>query len=174
MIINSPIIGAGGGGAMIKSIQSGNTSMTGSSTTVTISSVDRSKSFLTFSWRGSAGGSDLGERGMVRGFISSNTQLSFARFSSSDEISDIRYFVIEFESGVNVQHKTVTVSGTTADVSINAVNIDKSFIIGNYYGYNNPSTILTSFQFTSNTNVRAQRNNSAGNSWCAFSVVEFL
>lgn len=78
----------------IKSIQRGSLSMSGKTTaSVTITSVDTTKSFLIFS--NNAGTTDI-THAFVRGNIASSTNLSFTRTSSDTNDTSVEWQVTEF------------------------------------------------------------------------------
>ncbi len=95
------------------------------STTVSIATVDPSKSFLVFGVNGSA----VNPRDIqVSGQISGSASLSFARAGTAGSLS-VHWYVAEFRSGVKVQRGTLQLpSGSkSATVSIAAVDLSKSF-----------------------------------------------
>jgi hypothetical protein len=93
---------SGGGGGGIKSVQRGTvtTDFNNTSTNVTISAVDLSKSFLVFS---SATGSDADNnyRSNLRGRLTTTTNINFYRYAvntnSSLSYCFIAWEVIEYE-----------------------------------------------------------------------------
>ena len=110
---------------VLDSIQSGTTVLAGgsTSTTATISSVDMSRAFLTFSIRGN----DTSPENMsVGGRLSNATTVAFDRIGTSGDVT-IEWSVVEFTTGVTVQRGTVTPGGSTTNVAIAAVDLTKSF-----------------------------------------------
>src|SRR2546426_7577535 len=104
-----------------------------SSLDVTITSVDTTKSFLTFGLR--FDGSDSGDT-QVSGKILDATTLRFQRDLSSSGPSapaiTIEWYVAEFPSGVSVQRGSQTMTASTLNVPISAVNLAQSFPLVTY------------------------------------------
>ena len=164
--------------AVLKSVQSGTATIANgsSSTTGTITSVDTTKSFLVF-------GASLASNvtadplyGQVTGQITNATTLTFARNSTTGDIT-IKWYVAEFTSGVTVQRGNTSMQGVaTANVSLTTVNTAKSFPIvsfrtaGATYGTND----FVGAQVTSSTNLQLSLD-SAGdtNSQVEWQVVEY-
>ncbi|MBD3253418.1 hypothetical protein GF386_06805, partial [Candidatus Pacearchaeota archaeon] len=118
-------------GAAVKNVQKGSESFSGGSTDVTISQVNVSSSFLVFSYTVSNSGTRP-DNSLVRGAITSPTNIHFERAATGGTI-DLFWYVVEFESGVEVQNGTETsVSSSTTNVGINAVNISSSFPITSF------------------------------------------
>jgi hypothetical protein len=111
------------------SVQSGTAASAANGTvTVTISSVDPSKSFLLFSTRHN---SNRPVGSMVRGRIATSTSLEFVRVT--DEASPvtiaIQWYVVQYDCGVSVQRGQVTQSTTTINVPITAVaSVNQAFV----------------------------------------------
>ena len=101
--------------AAIKLHQTGTHSLTGSSGTETITAVDRTKSFLVFSTRIDSARPD---EQVVSGQLTADTTITFVRTSSTGTV-EIRWFVVEFSSGVSVQRG----SHTWSDPLPNAVTL---------------------------------------------------
>ena len=116
-------------GAVLKGVQSGTATSTGNGTvTVNITSVDTSKAFLIFQTRHS---SNRPGGFMLRGRIASSTTLEFTRVTPESSTINIQWYVVEYLSGVKVQHGTVS-QGTqaTINVPITAVSaISQAFIL---------------------------------------------
>ncbi len=135
--------------------QAGTTTMAGTSTTVTLPTTlaDMSKSILVFS--STLDNADP-RNYQVGGEITNTTTLTFERSSGTGTVS-ISWEVIEFESGVFVQRgSSVVPLSTNVDISIECVDLDKSFAI--VYGRNDGTTLgnddgLTA-NLTSSTNLR--------------------
>ncbi len=67
--------------------------------------------------------------GAVRIRLTSTTNITIDR-QDGNGIIDLRVFTVEFDTGVDVQHGTVTLtSGTSIDQSITSIDTSKSFII---------------------------------------------
>jgi hypothetical protein len=112
--------------AAVKSRQTGTATSTGNGTvTVTISAVDKARSFLVFHTRHNLNRPVT----QVRGRIATNTTLEFARVTDEASSVTIRWFVIEYACGVNVQHGSTTVTATTTNVAITSVAaLDQAFV----------------------------------------------
>jgi hypothetical protein len=119
--------------ATIKAIQTGTVTLNDAATaTATITAVDLSKSILYFNLYNSTGNPN---QGLFRGSISSTTQLLFQAGNSFDatEYAYIRYWVVEFSSGVTVQRGLVNnIYSVAQSVSITSVNTSKTFVL-NYF-----------------------------------------
>jgi hypothetical protein len=128
MILNSPIIGAGGG-ATIKSIQSGNflipaLSFSG---TDTITEVDLTKSFLIYSMASDETADDRWEGWFCKATFLNSTTIKFERYDDNMD-TNVSWFVIEFESGVKTQRFSVSGTGSV-DQTITEVDLTKSFLL---------------------------------------------
>jgi hypothetical protein len=112
--------------AAVKSRQVGTATSTGNGVvTVTISTVDRTRSFLIFHTRHNLNRPVT----QVRGRIASSTTLEFERVTDEASTVNIRWYVVEFACGVNVQHGSTTVSATTTNVAITPVAaVDQAFV----------------------------------------------
>lgn len=145
--------------ARVSGVQKGSTTSTAIGTkTVTISAVDTTKSFLTFTVR-SAGNEPEDSR--VLGSLASSTTLTFQRNgdNASPPTITIEWSVVTYSCGVSVQRGTVAQNGTTTiDVPITAVDTTASFVLGTSvpdttaltYGGND----LVAYELTSSTNLR--------------------
>ena len=182
------IIGTLGAGGFVKNVQYGTASMANgvNSLNVTITAVDRSKSYLVFSYTNSlADGVLSGDRTWkTLGRLSSNTNIEFSRAAlSSNGITYISWFVIEFEIGLQVQYGYATIAyGTTeTNISISTVDRSKTFVIitehaHEYEAY--PSKARHQAILTSDTNLQLKRlagdTHSNANHYVAWQVIEFL
>lgn len=114
--------------AVLKTIQSGTLNLTGTSDTVTITSVDTTKAFLLFSTRFA----EPSPGTLVSGQVTNGTTLTFTRASSTGTV-DIQWYVVEFTSGVSVQRGSHTLDSTEPDdVTITSVDLAKSFPVMSY------------------------------------------
>lgn len=122
---------AGGGGAVIKSVQRGFVSIPSRSTSidVSINPLDTSKSFLTFTYSVSGTSSDTPNNSMCSGVISGSNKLTFSRFSAPTSTVDIEWEVVEYISGAVVQIGSSAFTGVSLSVPISRVNLDKSFLL---------------------------------------------
>ena len=81
-------------GGSIKTVQRGSVSLSDYTTrTVTISSVDTSKSFVVFSMSGLV----ADQTAWIRGYLNSSTELVFTRYSSSSNSCTVAWEVVEYE-----------------------------------------------------------------------------
>jgi hypothetical protein len=165
-------------GTRIKSVQSGTaTNMVNGVTTVNISPVNMSKSFLIFNTRHSSNrpvGSEISGR------IATPSSLEFVRVT--DQIPpnpiDIQWYVVEYDSGVRVQRGQVFETSSTIDVSINPIAlIDQAFVtwsktpgLGDqFWNYDDPIV----GELTSQTNLQFRISSSSVAHIIWWQVVEF-
>lgn len=127
-------------GAVIKSVQSGLTTITITGRSVDINAVSLDKSFLIFSTSG--GGGDPREHA-VHGSLSyyaSENSSDRLRFENSYDTSPrdilISWMVVEFEKGVSVQHGKYNMPSDSEEetISISPVDVNKSFVIASSSG----------------------------------------
>lgn len=164
--------------ALISSVQTGTTTIAVNGTvTVTISSVDTTKSFLVFQTR-----HDLNRpvASDIRGRIASSTTLEFARVT--DEATPvtvtIRWYVLSFSSGVNVQRGEFTQSAATTDITITAVAaVNQAFVTWSKTPASTDQT--TNYddpvvgELTSTTNLQFRINTANASHMVWWQVVEF-
>ena len=112
-----------GGGT---TVLSGTTTLGSGVTTqnVTIPAVDLSRSVLFFNVRGP---NNQPQRGMVRGNLTSSTNIQFNRNTSDSTVITIQWYVAEFESGVSVQRASGVDENAASNFAIGAVDLAKSF-----------------------------------------------
>ena len=117
--------------ASVKSVQTGTTSISGPTNTVTVSitSVDTAKSFLVFQTRHN---SNRPVASYLSGRLATATSLEFVKVSDESAgagVVNIRWYVVEFEGGVRVQRGEVSQSATTINVGITAVaSLSQAFV----------------------------------------------
>lgn len=170
--------GAGASGAAtVSSVQSGTASSTANGTlTVTITSVDTTKSMLIFQTRHS---SNRPVGATVRGRIASATTLEFVR--STDEVSpatiNIQWYVVSYASGVKVQRGEFNQSSATTNVTITAVAaVAQCFVtwskttINSSNAYNDDDPVVG--ELTSTTNLQFRGNATTGHT-VSWQVVEY-
>jgi hypothetical protein len=114
--------------AAVESRQVGNTTSTADGiVTVPITAVNRTRSFLVFHSR-----SNLNRPvTQIRGRIATSTTLEFERVTdeATPTTVNIRWYVVEFACGVNVQHGSTTLSAATTNVPITPVAaLDQAFV----------------------------------------------
>jgi hypothetical protein len=116
--------------AVLQQTQSGTVTNTANGTqTVTISSVDITKSFLVFQTR-SAGNRPVNTT--VRGRLASSTTIEFERVTNEGAplAINIQWYVATFGSGVKVQRGSATMASTTVNVGITAVaSMNQAFVL---------------------------------------------
>lgn len=127
------------------------------SDTVTITAVDTSKSILLYSYRVADAPSAGGTR--LVGTLTNSTTITFEKDSTGDDII-VEWKVIEFSSGVFVQHIYSTASSSTIDTAVTAVDTAKTFVL--YDGFWEDGTYTRSTEkiqawLTSTTNLRIRR-----------------
>ena len=113
------------GAAVLQQVQSGTAVNTANGTqTVTISSVDITKSFLVFQVRSTG---DRPVNTTLRGRLASSTTIQFERSTNEGAplAINIQWYVATFGSGVLVQRGTATMSALTVNVAVTAVAVDE-------------------------------------------------
>ncbi len=161
------------GAATLNSVQSGTTTITGGSKTVTITSVDTSKAFLVF-------GVNVTEqepsKAQISGQITNATTLTFERVVSGNTVT-ITWQVVEFTSGVSVQRGAADISGTgfPANATLTAVNTAKSFPILSHRtdGPDFDSDDFWKAKITTPTNLEMNSNNDPDVGFIEWQVVEY-
>jgi hypothetical protein len=140
---------------------------------VAVQQLDPSRSFLVFGTRfDSAAPADI----EITGQITSPTELTFARASTANSpAAPVYYYVAEFQSGVLVQRGAATLSATTANAPLSAVNLTKTFPI---VTYRNTGTSAGRDDFvrgklTSSTQLSIVDNLAAPNGVAEWQVVTF-
>lgn len=118
-------------GAVLKTRTNGIATLAAQSTTSTIPTVDPTKSFIVFTVHTA---SNRPGQFQVSGEILNPTTVSFRRFDPAGPPVLISFTVFEFASGVTVQRgwqNNLPPAG--ANVTINPVNLSKSFVITSMY-----------------------------------------
>jgi len=165
--------------SVIKAVQSGSAVISAgtSSGTASITAVDLSKSFLMYNCRVTTTGTGDASNGEIVGYLTSTTQISFERLTGTGNAANIRWFVIEFLSGVTVQQNTTLLApaGTPHNVTITTVDTTKSWSIvnhelnGNNWSYDD----LWTSEITTATNLQFQVGSYAVASRLAWQVIEY-
>ena len=158
-------------------VQSGLISSGSSSTpTDTISTIDRSKSFLIFSYYGES--TNVSERMYLRGRLSLDTEVEFRRGSASSDQVHISYYVIT-KDDLSAQYGDDEVTGTSLQKTINSVETDRAFnpvpSIGNGYvtdEVSNTAIGLNSRKLDSSTAMTIARGHSENSLFSSWTVVE--
>ncbi|MGB0404082.1 MAG: T9SS type A sorting domain-containing protein [Salibacteraceae bacterium] len=147
--------------ASVNNIQRGSVSLTGTSITVTLcDSVIKSSSILIFSMSNnsnSVGGC------LVRGILTNENTLTFTR-AQTNGTPIIEWTVIEYSSGVTVEHGSTNVDASTKDQAITAVgNLSNSFPIitmsNNGSTWGNDDGVVAELTSTSNLQFRCSNSN---------------
>ncbi len=110
---------------LVRSIQRGTATVTGTTTDVTVNSVDMSKSFLTFST--TCDDADVRDF-MLSCALTSSTNIRFQRVGNGTT-ADVAYELIEFYGDITVQHGSHTIASTTDNITISSVDLDKTFVV---------------------------------------------
>lgn len=114
----------------LKQIEVGNVTFTGADDTKTITLsttlTDTAKTILLFTTRSP---SNKPVNFLILGRVLSTTQIQFERSATPDNDATIEYQVIEFTSGITVQHKYFLQTSTTLNTTITAVTTAKAFPI---------------------------------------------
>jgi len=165
------------GGALprFKSVHVGTFSITTAGVNITLgSAIVKNNSFLIFDYEVEATDSQ-GQYNLVKGKISNNTTLRFARDSSiSGKDIHGRYWVYEFNSGMgSVQHFSHTqVTGSDA-VAITSISTANSFVIGSmtFDGTNTNGKCFATYNLTAGNNVQVQVDDLGGVQEHEFQVI---
>lgn len=118
-----------GGGAVIKSVQRGLSTLSGVvSLSVTINPVNMSRSVLFISISAGTGQStDSPSSAVCSARLNSETSIFIYRKISSPQPVFVSWEVVEYESGVSVQRGIISSSGTIFSAPISAIDTSKSY-----------------------------------------------
>lgn len=164
-------------------VQSGLTTLLEGNVAVTaaIGAVDMTKTFVVFSRRGATVAAGIEGRYQVRGELTNATTLTFTRavnnaVGGGNNDVEIAWFAVTLNDGTIVQRGTTTVNAAFMDVPLAPIVLNRGFpIVSVSGGTNGPNTHLddTSLTdaFTSTTNLRLQRANTAVPATVAWFVV---
>ena len=164
--------------AVLSGLQSGAATSTASGTlTVTISSIDTTRSFLIFQTRSSG---DRPVNSMLRGRIASATSLEFIRSTneSSPLAINIQWYVLSFSSGVSVQRGDVAQNATTINITITPVSaVSHAFVMWS----KTPASTETSWnandptlgELTSTSNLQFRITSTSASQQVSWQVIEF-
>ncbi|MHA2086073.1 MAG: hypothetical protein ACXABD_20200, partial [Candidatus Thorarchaeota archaeon] len=112
------------------SIQTGEKDCSGdisSGTTATISSVDTSRTLVHTQFR--VGNTQLEGDYWVRTRLTGSTQLTFDKYTSNSVACYVRYWVIEWPTGVTVEHDTTAfTTETQKDVTVSQIDTERTFV----------------------------------------------
>lgn len=162
--------------ATFKAVQSGTaTSSSNGTTTVTITAVDTTKSFLIFQTRSD---SNRPVGSMVRGRIASSTTLEFVRVTDETSTINIQWFVVEYASGVKVQRGSMTETAATVNTSITPVSaVNQAFVTWSKtpvtadYNWGNDDPVV--LELTSTSNLQMRTNFESSNHIIWWQVIEY-
>jgi hypothetical protein len=159
----------------VKSLQSGTFSIAAGSqsSTVTISPVDMTKSFLVFSIRFNDANPGFSQ---ISGQITDSTTLTFKRFTGTGAPAVIvKWYVTEFISGVSVQRGAAAMPTTTVNVMLSQVDTAKSFAIISYRnsGSSYDSNDFVKAKITSQTNLELTTKTLSSSGIVEWQVIEF-
>jgi cellulose synthase/poly-beta-1,6-N-acetylglucosamine synthase-like glycosyltransferase/transposase-like protein len=160
-------------------VQSGEVSFgnTDASKTATISPVDVAKTWLLFSYDYDINGNLNPNQYIIRGRITSPTQLTFDRQGSiaANDTSTLDYFVVSFTDATTVQSGNAALSSgtSTLNVTLNTVDTGKTIAYGggwfgrggstDYSSTDDPSGATVTYTFTTSTNLQLVRGSTNGN-----------
>jgi hypothetical protein len=169
-------IGDAWAGSLI-AVQSGTTSSAANgTTTVTISNVDTTRSFLVFNVRSNSG---RPPGSTVRGRLASSTTIEFVRVTDETSTINIQWYVATFSAGVSVQRGEVTLSTTTVNVTLgSAVSaVNKAFVLWSKTpGAADQEQGTDDFvvgELTTTSNLQFRADGSSASQTIAWQVVEF-
>ncbi len=136
--------------------------MTGS-----LTSVDTTKTWLVYTYTSEDGtGADIGQK-LVRGLVTSSTQVTFDRDNTGQQIF-LTWYAIEFTDGTAVQSGTqaFTSADTVQNATISAVTTTRAIGVGGshmrggispYNGDDNPGVAWFTVDLTTATNLQMTR-----------------
>lgn len=160
---------------VLKQIEKNVVSFTSSDTTktVTLSTTlsDTSKAFILHTIKANSS-SPLNF--LITGRIISTTQIQFDRAGPATVAADVEYEVVEFSSGIFVQHLEVTPTGTTTNVTITSIDTSKTFVIGTVrnIGSGFGANDLVKYDLTSSTNLACIMDTLEANCISAVQVIQ--
>jgi len=167
----------------IKSVQNGSITITGTSNTTNINSVDTNNSVLIYlgfntpSSDGLTGFDDI----MCRVELTNSTTVTGIRTHNHDSVV-MNFCVLEFYPKIlkSNQAGTIVITGTSATANINSVNIDKSALLylGHTTTFDHTDTRHSQYAFTNiiltnSTTVTATKTASGYSSTVGYQVIEF-
>ena len=171
-------------------VQRGLTSLTGAATSTTATlgtAVSTTKAFVLVGGRSSPPGNDISSA-MVRGRLTDATTVTLDRSTSSFDVTEIGWQVIELKDGSSVQSGSTNFPTSTATVtaSISAVTTARTSVFASnqsgagqtagrtsYTGDDIVGVATATITLTSTTQISLTRDNTAGASDIAWSVVSW-
>lgn len=146
-------------GAVIKAVQHGSFTMSGTSSNVTITSVDSANSKVVVSWYSDGDITGPGDW-LIYPELTSDTNLNISRGSSAGGALYVSWQVIEYNSANIKSFQKIEGSITTSlstDVTIDSVDVNKTEIVAyfktTYTGGASPTNNELNYELTSSTNV---------------------
>ena len=142
---------------------------------VTIPPVDMSKAFLLFSINGA--GSGVTAYDMVRGQITSETEVTFVRHTAHDTPINVEYQVLSFSHGVTVQRGVVGFNDAASStlIPITEVDTSKSIVLAtttNSGSFTGADDIVRA-KFNSSTEISLDRSEPGGFAAAYWQVITF-
>ena len=125
-----PVVG--GGGAVVKSVQRGATTILAGQTyaAVAVSQIDTSKSFVKIYSSASQVGTEYMYSVLPLAAITNSTTLTFTRDNSTVAAQNllIVWELVEFDHGVSIQSGTANTSNPVLDITISTIDPSKSMV----------------------------------------------
>jgi hypothetical protein len=122
-------------------------------------------------------GSPTWERFQVRSRITDTDTLTLDRADKGAQIDGHWYVVEALNGGFTVQPSTINITGTSADDdTLNSINVDKTMLIGSFYGTNYVPAYDTehrtlAVELLNDTTIRAWRKSTgSGIDWSGYAV----
>lgn len=149
-------------------VQSGTTTLSGTSTSTSISSVSESSTFLIFNTKASSDVDGYENRYYVGGTITDSSTITFSRGSNNGSV-DISWFAVEMLDSTNIQKGSVSSSNQTTFTSTLSTSVDTSktmILVSNTVGNSNTSSQDSgtfSSIFNSSTEIEFERANHENN-----------
>jgi len=165
------VAGAVEQGAVVNSIQSGNKSLAGETTDQSINQIDISKSILFCTCTSVE---KKGYDANIRADILNSTTLRFSAWDTAN--GEAQWFIVEFSSGVSVQHENTTITSSSKNITIDQVDLNNSVIIPRgaaTESYEHIDEMLVSYRFSDSTTVVVEKGDDSYDCAVGFQVVEF-
>tara|TARA_Y100000034_G_C6854657_1_gene388185 strand:- start:350 stop:1393 length:1044 start_codon:yes stop_codon:yes gene_type:complete len=164
----------------VVSRQEGSFTFLGTTTTtnITVSSVNTSRSLVYISVRGTGSGGYGLQYYFFTGELTSSTNIALTRGAASvSETCVVNWQLLEFDSTVSIQRGTKVLSAVNNDVTVTSLDTSKSISIANVRtssaaagGY---SRHFVRDRITSSTNLRINHYIGDANMTCAWQTIEF-
>ncbi len=162
------------GAAVVKSVQTGTVTMNPATQTVTVTSVNTAKTFVIC--QSDTGGTNTASTTRATCELTNSTTFTIT-VSAAVAAQTVRWYVVEFFSGVSVQRGLTNLAASlTVAVPIAAVNLAKTFVLTseriNDGNSNRDERWTTTAQLTSTTNLQLTRTDSATATSIAWQVIQ--